>query len=614
MTKYLTGETRLLQLLLKDIFPLCDQSHSENDKDRIVNAAYTRLFEELIPGFRAGEVHFVLAEVLELDREESRPRILVYSNKDKDGVEGLLNEYFRVIESLRDDEWSISKADALYTGSRIWCAEMESAACRVPDDERSWVISVREKFPRGYEFGDEVDEEKEITEIHTAFEKYINALYTLHLKNYPFAYVMLIPIFLGSMYGKKKSRKKLGAIFLHFATTKRVENERALHRIYGRTLLFWHYYFTSEAIDKRQEMLEESIRTKESLELSVDLYKKIEPYIQDIRKGLKDLRAPLFKLEAEMNPVRGIIFSAEDLNEFFQVGPPIKLGEGLPEVNGKHDFEDDALYDKEKLEHFKSLAAGILLKAFHFEKDIRANGADFDFWHQVTSVICDKANQGNQPLFKELIQSVPQLCELAPTPEQVKAVFRILKRWFNDSYKYGRDAAGNPGPGLPVTMLEFALRVWGCKVNTTTGGAVNRFWVASVTPVQTLDALGILHEKHRFKEATLKVERAGRNGRGQPITSCNLKLGLQRSHEEVSDRESNLKRLRYSLVESMKGGGMPRGDTTRFLWTLAGGRELSLNRTVFKWSDENCEFSIDFNDADGHSKEISIGWKGDVVI
>src|SRR5205823_9437930 len=109
--------------------------------------------------------------------------------------------------------------------------------------------------------------------------------YDLHLKNFPFAYVMLIPIFLGSMYGKKRSRKKLGAIFLHFATSKRVKEKQVLQRIYGRTLLFWHYYFTSEALDKRQELFERSRRANESLERSQALFTKIKPFIEGIGKS-----------------------------------------------------------------------------------------------------------------------------------------------------------------------------------------------------------------------------------------------------------------------------------------------------------------------------------------
>ena len=108
MAKHLKSDIRILPLFLKDIFPLCDLPPSDADKDNdaIVNEAYEQLFEQLIPGFNEGDVHFVLAEVLELDREKSRPRILVYSNKDKHGFDELLKKYFEVIASLRDDEWN----------------------------------------------------------------------------------------------------------------------------------------------------------------------------------------------------------------------------------------------------------------------------------------------------------------------------------------------------------------------------------------------------------------------------------------------------------------------------------------------------------------------------
>ena len=301
MTNYLPGEPHILPLLLKEIFPLCDLSlPMGSDDDWLVNAAYEKLFEELIPGFKAGKVPFVLAEVLELDREESKPRILVYSNRDEAGVDELLQEYFRVIDRLSEDQWSISKTDALYTSSRIWCAEMGSAECQVADEKRKWVRWREGTFPAGYGFADKVAEEEEVEQISVAFKRYVKELHSLHLKNYPFAYVMLIPIFLGSMYAekKKKARTKLGAIFLHFATAKRIDDKRELLRIYSRTLLFWHYYFTSEAIFRRQDTLE---RTAKTLEERITIFNKIKPSIDEIRYFLHAVQKPLAALEADLD-------------------------------------------------------------------------------------------------------------------------------------------------------------------------------------------------------------------------------------------------------------------------------------------------------------------------
>ena len=597
MNKHPKSDIRILSLFLKDIFPLCDLSLSEAEKDNdaIVNEAYEQLFEQLIPGFREGEVHFVLAEVLELDREKSRPRILVYSNKDKQGFDELLKRYFEVIASLRDDEWSISKSDAFYTGSRIWCAEMSSTGCEIVEDDRSWISEPMQEMSRGYEFDEDADEEKEVEEINVAFRKYIRALYDLHLKNFPYAYVMLIPIFLGSMYGtrKKKSRKKLGAIFLHFATSKRVKNKQVLLRVYGRTLLFWHYYFTSEALDTRQEMFEQSRRANEVLERSQALFTKIKPYIEDIGKRLREVEKPLFKLEAELNNPEVVIFGG-DLSRYFQAGQPITVL-GRYEVTPRHGWKDEV-----GVEAYKNLIAGLLIERFRLGEELKDSGEDP--WSQVSRVIERRAGEPSNRLFGELARSIPGLCVREPSANQVKETFKIIKSWFSDA----RKAEG--GTGLPVSMLEYAFRVWGCECRKGEVAAKN-FWVASERPMTTISALGILHEERILKEADLAVTKR-RSRTGKVVTGCELKLTL----DGFARKGGRLERLRNSLEKAVQDRAVPGGNMTRFLWELGNGRQLDLDGTVFGWREGDQELAVDFLDRRGQAKEVLIRWKGAVSV
>lgn len=599
MTEHIDYEPHIVPLFLKEIFPLCDLSPSEKDNDKVVNAAYRQLFEELIPGFKE-DVHFVLAEVLELDKEKSQPRLLVYSNQNRSGVKDLLKEYFSVIKSLREDEWSISKADALYTGSRIWCAEMQSPECRLLDEKKKWVYEKMGEFPRGYEFDDDNDDEvkelREVEEIRDAFEKYIQALYGLHLKSYPFAYVMLIPIFLGSMYGKKRSRKKLGAIFLHFATSQCVEKQ-SLRRIYGRTLLFWHYYFTSEALDKRQELFEQSRLEKETLEKSVELLNKIKTPVLQISKSLRELRNPLFELEVELNPVGAILLGHEQ-TRFFQVGPPIPILNGQREVTPRHDWMDGAV------DVYKTLVAAVLIDVLHLDKEVKAPAEDL--WVQVSKVIDDRAGDLSNRLFKELTNAIPHLRVGEPSVEQVKETFKVIKSWYSDAFKV------ESGRGMPLSMLEFAFRAWGCefkKVEVKDKVAPKTFWVASEYPARTIDALGILHEKRRFQEVSVSVMKE-RGGGGKALTRCEARIELG----EPSRQRGHLRLMRKSLNDSLKSRMMPGGDMTRFLWYLCGGRQLSLSGTVFTWREGSHEISIDFCDPRGQTNEILINWKGEIRV
>lgn len=593
MQKRPSPPTRVLSLHLRDLFPLCDVplSPSDDDKKEIINAAYQRLFEDIIPGFNTGEVLFVLAEVLELDRETSRPRILVYSNKQRADVAILLNEYFEVIGSLREDEWSISKADALYTGSRIWCAETLSSECQIQKEQRSWEIFISEEFPRSYEFEDHIEEEKELKEIELAFNKYLSSLYELHLKNYPCAYVMLIPIFLGSMYGNRKSRKKLGAIFLHFATTKRITNKRDLLRIYGRTLLFWHYYFTSEAVERRQAMLEESDRRRQSLETDAELFKRISPFINEIRMHLAAIRQPISDLEAQFDPTRLLILGGGDVRKFFQAGPPIEMLQR--QITPKHDWAEG------DVDTYKTLVAGILIRAFQLEKE--TIDAELSFWEEMSRVLSAKAPESAS--VRELVNFLPALKKPTPSDAEVKEIFKIIKSWYSDAFKIEKS------PGLPITMLEFAFKTLGSKFETE---SVNErtFWVASETPVRTIEALGFLHEKHGIARALLRVDKERSNGRLN--TDCTLTIDLEKSHWEVTKRVASLTRLRVALQTCAEKKEEPRGDTTRFLWMLSGGRPLTLKRTIFELKTETNQFEIDFMDTRGMTPRMRMSWRGEI--
>jgi hypothetical protein len=403
---------------------------------------------------------------------------------------------------------------------------------------------------------------------------------------------MLIPIFLGSMYGKKKAWKKLGAIFLHFATAKRIEDEKALLRIYGRTLLFWHYYFTSEAIYRRQDMLE---RTAES----ISLFNKIKPSIDEIRNMLHAVRKPLATLEVALNPIRAILFG-ENLSRFFlSAGGPIPILDGKQEVTPKHDWGNGPV------EVYKKLIAGLLLKAFALEKDV-VESPTLDLWEQVSGLIDRRANKLSEPLFKALLNSLPHLSVREPSDEQVEETFKVIKSWFSDAYKKGRAI-----PGMPVTMLEFTFNVWGCKFRQD-GLDSKTFWVASESPVLTIDALWMLHEKHHLQAAEISVRKEER-GLGT-ITSCEMNLVLERSYREVSDKQANLALLRDSLESSLESNAEHMGDMTKFLCVLGGGRKLSMKGNTLSWKKGNCEFSVDFKSRKGEKKEMLVRWSGEINI
>jgi len=577
-------------LSLREIFPLCDSLSGDNTKQ--INAAYQTLFEEAIPGFKQRKVSFVLAEVLQLDQQTSRPHILVFSNKEEKAVHDLVDEYFKVIGTLREGEdWSISKTDAFYTCSRIWCAETTSAKRPVRNIEQNWVSLPGPEFPAGYQFEDKVAHEDELKEIDKAFDDYIDLLYNLHLKNYPYAYVMLVPIFLGSIHGGEK-RKKLGAVFLHFGTTTRIVKKDLL-RLYSSTLLFWHYYFTSEAVERRQVLLEQSNRAKRSLETENALFKRIEGPVEQIRLQLAELNKPLRALEAELNPTSLIMFAGEDLRPFFQAGPPIKVMQ--------HDVVPMHDWDPREVDRCKTLIAGSLIRAFRLENTAPESGANL--WEEMTRVLSAKANDASR-IHSELINTIPALTNTSPTEQEVKNTFKLVKSWFSDAFKVENSI------GLPVTLLEFTFKMLGCAFEKN-GEDPRTVWVASRTPAQTIEAIGVLHNKQRIRGASVHVKKERTNGR--LTTSCALKVELEKSHHQATEKKSaNLKDLRDALKKCHQQKEEPRGDTSRFLWKLSGGKPLSLTGTVFELKEKTGKFEVDFADQKGNATEMRMIWSGEI--
>ena len=262
----------------------------------------------------------------------------------------------------------------------------------------------------------------------------------------------------------------------------------------------------------------------------------------------------------------------------------------------KHDWSSGPV------EVYKRLVAGLLLKAFGLENEAEASASNL--WEQVSALVSRKAHELSQPLYQALLNSLPHLSVAEPSDEQVEETFRIIKSWFSDAYKKSK-----PTPGMPVTLLEFAFKVWGCHFRQD-GLDSKSFWVASESPVLTIDALLILHEKHRLQAAEISVCKEER--RLETITSCEMRLVLERSHREASDRQANLARLRDSLESSVVSRAEHMGDMTRFLYVLGGGRKLNLKGTVFSWKKDNCEFSVDFKGRKGEKREMLVRWSGEI--
>jgi hypothetical protein len=561
----------LLDLSLENIFPLKELSDEELDDPHKVNMAYKKLFRELIPGFKDNHVQFVLAEVLEIDRRESVSRLLVYSDLDEDARTHLISEYKTLLQSL-NTESLISESDAFYLTSKIWCAETFGARHDGVDERtREWGFPSTEKITKtGVGLNRNCDLNSEELKIKGTFEQYVDLLYHFHLKKYPFGYVLLVPICLNSIFDREESLKKLGAVFLHFTTSKRLEKIN-LQRIYGRTVLFWHYYFTSEAVDRRQAR--------------ADVYEKIKPWLDEIQKGFRNVRQPLRRLEAELNPIRGL-FDSEDAREFFANQGTVKLGGGLPEISPRHAWQPG------NIDPYKQIVAGVLIRVLSLENRIEESD---DLWESVATVL----HSSREVHHKRLLDVFPGFKNGAPNPQQVEEAFNLVKSWFSDSFKQVNS------PGIPLSLLAYVMNDW-TTLQIGNEKEMSHFWVASRTPVETIKALEILNRSYDIKEASLKLDKVRDIVSKPPLSTAQLTLSFSfRENKAVS-----LKRLKHSVSEALRTGEKPHGNMTEFLWHMVGASKLKLLGSRFVGKSQDGELSIDFKDSDKASNELVINWRG----
>lgn len=587
----------LVDLSLADIFPQYDQTQKAGDAQSF--DIFYEMIKQVLPKF--DRVEFILAEILELESSKGRATTHVYSRFDEETNGALIDSYFEIIDGIRESRgWSLSKLDNLYFKQQIWCIHVHSDE-RVNNNagtvgSRWWHDPTREKT-LDLRSDDHVERGEE--EIEEMLNDYITKLFDLCLSPYAHSYVLLIPIALNALKEEDKNKAKLGAIFLHFSSCEQISKED-LRRIYGRVLLFWHYYFTSELLGKRQLEIEQSQRKLEKLEAAQELYTSAQQHMNDILNKLHDLQKPVLNLEMTLSPVCGLIYGGQSLERFFQPG-------GRPvQVNG-HTIE--ALHawshegkTPEGLKKYQDVTAAVLLKLLGCADSTMPQQS---LWQHLYAWINQGVSGSKRLVLKALVEYIPALSHENPEPDEIENAFKLVKLWFNDAYKEHPHHAS-----LPYSFLALALRSMNCDFKYEESlSRGDSFWVASRRPVETLDALAVLHNMYAIKQAALIIEK-GREHQ--------LDIMVERPHNV---NEGDAERIEESLENVLNALGrrdVPRqGDMTYVLSKLFGDKKVAREGTVFRWEDTRpesvrCHASMGFHGDGDNRNKISMKWVGRV--
>jgi hypothetical protein len=350
-------------------------------------------------------VEFVLAEILGIQLLESKTTTYIYSDSTAEDKKILIDNYLKIMKGFyKKQSWSLSNLTNFYFGQRIWGAQVRSAEAAFiperPESGKSWE-KVEDIIP---DVNAEEDEERRDEEIENMLQEYIQYLYDLCLYPYSHSYILFIPISLNSLTEQQSYKAKLGAIFLHFSSREEV-SRLELRRIYSRLLLFWHYYFTSESLGKREIEINQMKADKERFEAAVK-------NMSDIHAIVRMLQKPLQNLEMALSPVCGLIYSGGLLKDFFDSsGRPARLNEKLS-IKSAHDWDAEIARTPEGLKDYQDLTAGVLFKVLGLEDFVRSEQS---LWRQICQLMNMPLAGPKQSLVTALGNYIPELKIEAPT-------------------------------------------------------------------------------------------------------------------------------------------------------------------------------------------------------
>jgi hypothetical protein len=430
--------------------------------------AYAALLGRVIPGF-PDHVSFVLAEILELERVLSRAHLFLYSGCDEAAAKQLLKDYFEVIEQLvQAHGWSLSSLDNLYFDPVIWCGRLPGApssqldtAGRLGWQHLEWEL--RRDYNRG--------EWATVGDIETAFLQYLRGLQSLScFQNTSDTYVLLIPIALNSPSALPTSRFKVGAVFLHFATSVPVTKADLL-TAYRAIVEYWHYWFTSEALGKRVT----DLVAAESLIDRGELMERISDDLKQVQEHANSIRGPATRIMAELAPSQILTKTGGSLRQYFKERRPNVLN-GSVNVVGFHKWSDGDLVA------YRDLCAAVIITLLSIDDEAR-----HPLWEFVRSKM-DEPPPRLRRVFEVLGKYMPELGQDALSKEDLRRLFMRLKHWFDTALKPTK--ALHAEYGMPVALacatLELsAIRV-ACRLEDVSVRVLSRH------PADTAAALDVL--------------------------------------------------------------------------------------------------------------------------
>lgn len=367
------------------------------------------------------------------------------------------------------------------------------------------------------------------------FRSYAKMMNQEFFNNSPYFYILLIPIAL-SYKKDKKHQERIGATFLHFGITEKL-NEEQLLNIYQKIILYWHFNLTARVLKMRQDQIikikEQAIRAQEQ----VTIFEQINIPVNELVRLLKEANKPLSDLIAIKSPLEILGFKGEALGRFFIHDGSVDLAPGIT-IETAHNFPATETETKK----FIRLIPAIILEALGASDNCREPLWDY---LRLYLDVPPSSIKNLSAAIKDILPILNDTREEAADKnknEELKETFNTLKEWFSEAYK-PQNYEGSY-IGLHCTFIQVILQTLRIDYTSKLDMKKDRIWFPSARPIDTTHALNLLHHEYTIKKVKLcQID-------GNSTQTHIIRLTLEKSHSMTTDDAKKLHKRVVSGLEN----------------------------------------------------------------
>jgi hypothetical protein len=253
------------------------------------------------------------------------------------------------------------------------------------------------------------------------------------------------------------------------------------------------------------ELVENELRKStadlESARYEAGIFHHILPQLNTVRDGYRALSEPFAKIEKQLCPMSVFLPRLDQLSSFFADSQGNRLNNSLT-LDGVHEFPEPEDHGDERWQRVKALCAAAILVMLNLP--VQSTQQE-KLWDELQGYLRQPGVRVKPEELKALRRHLPGAFAAEVSVGEARRIFHRLKAWLHSS---GKHNSPHMPQGLELSLLSFAIDCSGVECQgTDVGYEDTKIWVGSQRPINTLDALAIMHERWRVFNARLEVIR-----------------------------------------------------------------------------------------------------------